>query len=127
LEETALNEINQLIGSLDKSINDLISILEEELNEQNLFEKLNNILEKLSTYTKLRENQIKTLEAYYYLGTLIQENETNQEQIREQIQKTNGAYKARDIWKGACHIQKIFTLRPKAIIYQTKYLAATQV
>ncbi|CAG8814609.1 3509_t:CDS:1, partial [Cetraspora pellucida] len=46
-------------------------------------EKLNNILKKLSTHAKSRENQIKTFEAYYYLGTLIQENESNQEQIKK--------------------------------------------
>ncbi|CAG8747402.1 23148_t:CDS:1, partial [Cetraspora pellucida] len=105
LEEIALNEIDQLIGSLDKPINNSIPILKEELDEQNpltkikedliqtlepqkasriLFfkettwkEKLNNILEKLPTYAKSKENQIKTLEAYYYLETLIQENEAN--------------------------------------------------
>ncbi|CAG8810798.1 4727_t:CDS:2, partial [Cetraspora pellucida] len=84
LEKTALNEIDQLIGSLDEPINNLIFILEEELNEPNpLKEKLNDILEKLPTHAKSRENQIKTLEAYYYLGTLIQENKANQEQIKE--------------------------------------------
>ncbi|CAG8831383.1 412_t:CDS:1, partial [Cetraspora pellucida] len=113
LEETALNEIDQLIGSLDELINNLISILKEELNEQNLLvkikedliqtfepqkasrflifkkttwkEKLYDILKKLPIHAKSRENQIKTLEAYYYLRTLIQENEANQEQIRKQI------------------------------------------
>ncbi|CAG8797445.1 8790_t:CDS:1, partial [Cetraspora pellucida] len=111
LEETALNEIDQLIRSLNEPINNSIPILEEELNEPNPLvkikedlmqplepqkasrilpfkettwkEKLNDILEKLPTYTKSRENQIKTLEAYYYLGTLIQENKANQEQIKE--------------------------------------------
>ncbi|CAG8836680.1 22568_t:CDS:1, partial [Cetraspora pellucida] len=129
LEETALNEIDQLIGSLDEPINNSIPILEEELNEQNLLvkikedlmqplepqkasrispfkrttwkEKLNDILEKLPTHVKSRENQIKTLEAYYYLRTLIQENEANQKQIKKWIQETNGAYKAQNIWKGA--------------------------
>ncbi|CAG8805013.1 23063_t:CDS:1, partial [Cetraspora pellucida] len=99
LEKTALNKIDQLIRSLDEPINNLIPILEEELNNQNLLvkikkdfmqplepqkasqispfkgatwkEKLNNILERLPTYAKSRENQIKTLEAYYYLRTLI--------------------------------------------------------
>ncbi|CAG8833942.1 24925_t:CDS:1, partial [Cetraspora pellucida] len=90
---------------LDEPINNSIPIIEEESDEQNPFvkikkdlmqplelqkasrispfkrttwkEKLNDILEKLPTYAKLRENQIKTLKAYYYLGTLIQENEAN--------------------------------------------------
>ncbi|CAG8774534.1 12971_t:CDS:2, partial [Cetraspora pellucida] len=97
LEETALSEINQLIRSLDKPINNSIPIIEKELDEQNSLKKLNDILEKLPTRAKSRENQIKTLEAYYYLETLIQENEANQEQIREWIQETNGACKARDI------------------------------
>ncbi|CAG8819435.1 14735_t:CDS:2, partial [Cetraspora pellucida] len=91
LEETALNEIDQLIESLDEPINNLIPIVEEELNEPNSLkasqispfkgttwkEKLNDILEKLPTHAKSRENQIKNFEAYYYLGTLIQENEAN--------------------------------------------------
>ncbi|CAG8834717.1 20631_t:CDS:2, partial [Cetraspora pellucida] len=89
LEETALSEIDQLIGSLDELINNSISILEEELNEQNPLEKLNEILKKLPTHAKSRENQIKTLEAYYYLETFIQENKANQEQIKERIQETN--------------------------------------
>ncbi|CAG8833033.1 20529_t:CDS:2, partial [Cetraspora pellucida] len=50
LEETALNEIDQLIRSLDEPINNSIPILEEELNEQNPLEKLNDILEKLPTH-----------------------------------------------------------------------------
>ncbi|CAG8833941.1 21487_t:CDS:1, partial [Cetraspora pellucida] len=37
---TALNKINQLIGSLDELINNSISILEEELNEQNPLVKI---------------------------------------------------------------------------------------
>ncbi|CAG8837521.1 10797_t:CDS:2, partial [Cetraspora pellucida] len=99
LEETALNEIDQLIRSLDKPINNSIPILEEELNEQNPLEQLGrkNLMifwKKLFTHVKSRENQIKTLEAYYYLRTLIQENEANQEQIKEQIQETNDARKA---------------------------------
>ncbi|CAG8832104.1 24443_t:CDS:1, partial [Cetraspora pellucida] len=40
LEETALSEIDQLIGSLDKPINNSIPILEEELNEQNPLVKI---------------------------------------------------------------------------------------
>ncbi|CAG8532983.1 16939_t:CDS:2, partial [Cetraspora pellucida] len=97
LEETALNEIDQLIRSLDEPINNSIFILEKELDKQNSLEKLNDILEKLPTHAKSRENQIKILEAYYYLGTLIQENEANQKQIKERIQETNSAHKARDI------------------------------
>ncbi|CAG8817310.1 8198_t:CDS:1, partial [Cetraspora pellucida] len=82
--ETALSEINQLIESLNKPINNSIPIIEEELGEQNpltkikkdlmqtlepqkasrisLFkgttwkEKLNDILKKLSTHAKLKEN-----------------------------------------------------------------------
>ncbi|CAG8838777.1 4170_t:CDS:1, partial [Cetraspora pellucida] len=40
LEETALNEIDQLIGSLDEPINNPISILKEELNEPNPLVKI---------------------------------------------------------------------------------------
>ncbi|CAG8744709.1 21693_t:CDS:1, partial [Cetraspora pellucida] len=40
LEETALNEIDQLIGSLDEPINKSISIIKEELNEQNPLVKI---------------------------------------------------------------------------------------
>ncbi|CAG8816358.1 24228_t:CDS:1, partial [Cetraspora pellucida] len=40
LEETALSEINQLIRSLDKPTNNLISTLKEELDEQNSFAKI---------------------------------------------------------------------------------------
>ncbi|CAG8816020.1 19038_t:CDS:1, partial [Cetraspora pellucida] len=40
LEETALNEIDQLIGSLDESVNNSIPILEEELNESNPLAKI---------------------------------------------------------------------------------------
>ncbi|CAG8825467.1 12319_t:CDS:1, partial [Cetraspora pellucida] len=40
LEETALNETDQLIGSLDEPINNSISILEKELNKQNPLVKI---------------------------------------------------------------------------------------
>ena len=67
-------------------------------------EKLNSILEKLLTYIKSRENQIKALEAYYYLGILIEENKDHHVQIKERIQQVNGTRKTRDIWKGAHRI-----------------------
>ncbi|CAG8804636.1 9910_t:CDS:1, partial [Cetraspora pellucida] len=49
LEETALNEIDQLIESLNELINNLIPILEEELDEQN-------------SLTKIKEDLIQLLE-----------------------------------------------------------------
>ncbi|CAG8829913.1 23211_t:CDS:1, partial [Cetraspora pellucida] len=40
LEETALNEIDQLIESLDEPINNLIFIIEEESDEPNSLTKI---------------------------------------------------------------------------------------
>ncbi|CAG8821842.1 7940_t:CDS:1, partial [Cetraspora pellucida] len=50
LEETALSKIDQLIESLNEPINNSISILEEELDEQN-------------PLTKIKEDLMQTLES----------------------------------------------------------------
>ena len=52
-------------------------------NDTTQKEKLNSILKKLPTHIKSRENQIKVLEAYYYLDIFIKENEDKHMQIKE--------------------------------------------
>ena len=48
-------------------------------------------------------------------------------QIKEIIQKSQGERKTRDIWKGAERFQKIFTKRPKNLLYQTTYITITNI
>ena len=86
ISEKEPNEHNPLV----KIKEDLMQPLEPQevshispFNSTTWKEKLNSILEKLSTHAKSRENQIKALEAYYYLGILIKENEDHYVQIKE--------------------------------------------
>jgi len=67
------------------------------------------------------------IEAHFYLGLLLEKESLQQEQIKELIQKQKGDRKSRDIVKGAQRIYQLFSLRPKDLIYQTNYLAVTQI
>ena len=76
---------------------------------------------------RTRSKQIKMLETYLYLGILIDKQPEKQTQIRTKIQASQGNRKTIDIWKGAQHIQKIFSIRSKELIYQTKHLTVTHI
>ena len=90
-------------------------------------DQLTKILKQLEKTGWTRPKQIKVLEAYLYLGILIQNQPNERQQIRELIQASQGSRKAQDIWKGASRLQQIFSIRPKDLIYQTQYLTVTYI
>ena len=150
-EIPASNEIDELIGTLDtpetltlSQPNDasLLSRLKEDLNQilqpqevshtnpyaaPDWKTQVNRILKALPQHSKSRKDQITMIEAHFYLGLLLEKESLQQEQIKELIQKQKGDRKSRDIVKGAQRIYQLFSLRPKDLIYQTNYLAVTQI
>ena len=94
---------------------------------QNWKDQLDKILRQLGRKGKTREDKIKSIEAYLYLGILIEAQNSKKTQIKEILQKSQGERKTRDIWKGAELFQKIFTRRPKDLLYQTTYITITNI
>jgi hypothetical protein len=90
-------------------------------------DQVKKILRDLPKKGKARDDQIKAMEAYLYLGIIINEQIIYKIKIKEMIQKSRGTRKAKDIWKGAQRFQKIFEIRPKDLLYQSTCLTITNV
>ena len=88
---------------------------------------MTKILRQLEDKGRTRPKQIKVLEAYLYLGILIQNQPNERQQIRELIQASQGSRKTQDIWKRAIRLQQIFSIRPKELLYQTRYFTITHI
>jgi hypothetical protein len=90
-------------------------------------DQLTKIIRQLEDKGRTRPKQIKVIEAYLYLGILIQKQIDERQQIRELLQASQGSRKTQDIWKGATRLQQIFSIRPKELLYQTRYFTVTHV
>ena len=80
-------------------------------------EKLQKILKQIKTRTRNRQDQNKLLEAYYYLGNLIEKYPDAQEDIQSIIEKTQGERRTRDTLKGAKQMKLLFFNRPLENIF----------
>lgn len=153
METQVSNEIDELLGTLDTTEtmpslqvditgNPVLTQIKEDLN-QTLYPQeisrtnpyaatdwktqVDKILKALPQHSKSRKNQITMIEAHFYLGLLLEKESLQQDQIKEMIRKQKGDRRSRDIIKGAQRIYQLFSLRSKDLIYQTNYLAVTQI
>jgi hypothetical protein len=152
-EMQTTNEIDKLLGTIDTpdttpplqvdtTENPLLSQLKEDLNQTlhpqevshvnpyiaaDWKTQVDKILKSLPQHSKSRQNQITMIEAHFYLGSLLEKESLHQDQIKELIRKQKGDRRSRDIVKGAQRIHQLFSLRSKDLIYQTNYLAVTQI
>ena len=90
-------------------------------------EKLQKILKRIKTRTRNRQDQTKLLEAYYYLGNLIDKYPDAHEDIQSIIEKTQGERRARDTWKCARRMKLLFSNRPLENISRTTYITYTMI
>ena len=90
-------------------------------------EKLQKILKKIKTRARNRPDQNKLLEAYYYLGNLIEKHPDAYEDIQSTIEKAQGERRARDTLKGAKRMKLLFSNRPLENISRTTYITHTMI
>ncbi|RIB15734.1 hypothetical protein C2G38_2191755 [Gigaspora rosea] len=90
-------------------------------------EKLQKILKRIKTRTRNKQDQTKLLEAYYYLGNLIDKCPNDHEDIQSIIEKTQGERRAQDTWKCAKQMKLLFSNRPIENISQTTHITYTMI
>jgi len=90
-------------------------------------DKVNEIIHRLNREIRgsQREKQVHTLEACYYLGTILNEFQNNpkvSKEIRQLLKNSLGTYKMYNFWKGANRIHQV--LRPEELsrLYQTQFI-----
>ena len=89
--------------------------------------QLKRILDRLKEMSKTKIGHIGLLEAHYYLGKIIHNNQEKQDRIRAVIQQRFSERKTRDIWKCAIRLREVFEIKSLGLLYQTKKLTITQI
>lgn len=119
--------IVQLLEDLTQTLNPQKTPRTNPFLRETWAAQVDKILQEMPKFKHSRRGQIQAIEAHFYLGTIIENQTEHRTQIREQIRKSKGERKTQDIWKGAQRVRKIFTICPKDLMHQTKYLSMTQV
>ena len=63
--------------------------------------QVENIIKRLQESRKSKKGHIGILEAHYYLGKLLEENISQYDQIKRQLEQKFGERRTRDLWTSA--------------------------
>jgi hypothetical protein len=89
-------------------------------------DQVTRILDALTKSGRTRIALTRNIQTYYWLGKLISDA-TEEQEIKEFIQRIQGKRRAKDTWKGALRTYDLFELRPLELMYQLQYTTVTHI
>src|SRR5437764_607673 len=79
--------------------------------------QVENIIKRLQESRKSKKGCIGILEAHYYLGKLLEENISQHDQIKRQLEHKFDERQTRDLWTSAQRQKELFTICDRSRLY----------
>ena len=89
--------------------------------------QVENIIKRLQESRKSKKGRIGILEAHYYLGKLLEENISQHDQIKRQLEYKFGEHRTRDLWTSAQRQRELFTTCDRSRLYQNETITVTKI
>src|SRR5437868_755827 len=89
--------------------------------------QVENIIKRLQESRKSKKGRIGILEAHYYLGKLLEENISQHDQIKRQLEHKFGERRTRDLWTSAQRQRELFTTCDRSHLYQNETITVMKI
>ena len=89
--------------------------------------QVENIIKRLQESRKSKKGRIGILEAHYYLGKLLEENISQHDQIKRQLEHKFGERRTRDLWTSAQRQRELFAICDRSYLYQNETITITKI
>ena len=89
--------------------------------------QVENIIKRLQESRKSKKGRIGILEAHYYLEKLLEENISQHDQIKRQLEHKFGKRRTRDLWTSAQRQRELFAICDRSRLYQNETITITKI